>query len=81
MKRNGKGKPEFSATNEMYVDISADQASVGNVTSKMRKCWGDTYTLMTNDGNEIEDCETTQGKKNYNISTALVSYLDLNPLS
>ena len=54
-------KPEFQALNQMYIELHESTANVGFVTDACRKQWGSEYTVVTNDGLEIEDTSATQG--------------------
>ena len=61
MMRKGKGKPKFDPICTMYVDLTAETASHSHIMEAIRKQWGEDYTLVLNDGMELEDSTVTRG--------------------
>ena len=61
MLRQGRGKPEFQAVSQTYVELTEATANVDHILGVISSRWGPEYTLVTNDGLEIEDSTATQG--------------------
>ena len=47
-------KPHFYPSHQAYVEVQEATATVDHITSEIRKKWGDSYFLVTNDGLELE---------------------------
>ena len=62
MRKKANGKPSFEAITTMYVEVSNGKANLPNILENIHKHWGDEYTLVTNDGIELEDSPVTRGK-------------------
>ena len=60
MQRQGRGKPEFQATSQTYVELTEATANIEHILGVICSRWGSEYTLVTNDGLEIEDSTATQ---------------------
>ena len=63
MKKNERGKVDFSTISQMYVEINSENANVVYIEGEIKKKWGEEYSLVTNDGIRLEDHTSTQGKK------------------
>jgi len=61
VQRQGWGKPEFQPTSQTYVELTEATANVEHILGVISSRWGPEYTLVTNDGLEIEDSTATQG--------------------
>ena len=59
--RKGK-KPEFETTGQMYVDLTDATANITHIRGKIQEQWGAEYTIVSNEGLEIEDSSATQGQ-------------------
>lgn len=60
MQRQVRGKPHFNPQSQMFVDINENTATLDYILASVRKQWGSEYTIVTNDGLEI-DSSSTQG--------------------
>lgn len=60
MSKRGNGKPSFQAITTMYVEISGENPNLKNILEYIRQHWGERYTLVTNDGIELEDSTVTR---------------------
>ena len=61
--RKGRGKPEFQASSQMYIELTEATAYLDHIVELIRKRWGAEYILVTNDGIELEDSPATQGRR------------------
>ena len=61
MQRQGRGKAEFQPTSQTYLELTEATANVEHILGVISSRWGAEYTLVTNDGLEIEDSTATQG--------------------
>ena len=55
-----EGKPEFQLTSQTYMEVTKATANVEHILGII-SWWGPEYTLVTNDGLQIEDSTATQG--------------------
>ena len=58
VQKQGRGKPEFQPMSQTYV---RPQQMWNIILGVISSRWGPEYTLVTNDGLEIEDTTATQG--------------------
>ena len=63
MVKKSKGKPHFDTSSTYFIEVTADKANLAYMTEAIRKHWGEDYSLVTNDGMELEDSTVTRGKK------------------
>lgn len=54
-------KPSFIPSHQSYVEVQESTATVEYIRDDIRRKWGDSYILVTNDGLELENCSATQG--------------------
>ena len=84
LQRKGRGKPEFQASSQTYIELAEATANLDHILMTIRKRWGGEYTLVTTDGIELEDSPATQGGTyclavsfaiipSKNVSTGIVS--------
>ena len=62
MSKKGRGKPEFKATSQVYIELTEVTAHLDHILEVIRRRWGAEYNLVTNDGIEMEDSPATRGK-------------------
>lgn len=55
-------KPEFEANNQTFIEVTEETANVNYILSAIQRKWGESYTVVTSDGLQIDDCSGTQGK-------------------
>jgi len=60
-KRKGS-KPNFTYTGQTYLELTETTATIAHVCEQVQKQWGSEYTVVSNEGLEIEDCLATQSK-------------------
>ena len=59
---DNNNKPEFEGNNQTFVEVSEETANINYILAAVQRKWGECYTVVTNDGLEIDDCSGTQGK-------------------
>ena len=60
-RKSGKAKPRFTISSTLLVDVTAEKANLTHMTSAIRQQWGEDYSIVTNDGIELEDSPVTRG--------------------
>lgn len=60
-KHKGNSKPTFQPLGQMYVDITDSTANLQYIHACIQNQWGDEFTIVTNNGLELEDSPATQG--------------------
>lgn len=60
-------KPSFNPSHQAYIEVQESTATVEYITEEIRKKWGESYTLVTNDGLELESSAATKGKAFANV--------------
>lgn len=67
MSRQPSGKLSFNRVGQS-VDVTEATANVTYIQLVIQQKWGHHYTLVTADGLELEDCQSTQGQDYANIT-------------
>ena len=47
-------KPSFTPSHQAFIEVQESTATVDYITDEIRKKWGDSYVLVTNDGLQLE---------------------------
>lgn len=55
------GKTDFAPIESMFIEVTSSNANIGNISSCVKKKWGDDYNVVTKDGLEICDSTATRG--------------------
>ena len=63
MQRLGRGKVSFNAINQMNIELQEETANLDFILAAIQKQWGTEYTLVTNDGLELDNSPATRGMK------------------
>lgn len=62
MMKNGKGRPSFDDVKTMYLELKTDQANLSYISDIIKRKLGDEYSIVNNEGIELEDSPVTQGQ-------------------
>ena len=62
-RRLPNGKMEFSAHNQLYIDVIEATANLNYITLAVQRQWGPEYVIVTADGLKLEDSSGTQGDR------------------
>ena len=58
---NSGRKPTFQPLSQTYIELVESTANLDHILSILQRRWGAGYTIVTNDGIELEDSPATQG--------------------
>ena len=58
--KNGRQKPDFEPLNQTYIELVESTANLEHILVLVRRRWGSEYTIVKNDGIELEDSPATQ---------------------
>lgn len=56
------GKTNFEGISTMYLELNESSANVTLIKAAMQRKWGQDFTLVSNDGVELEDSSGTEGQ-------------------
>ena len=59
--KTGKCKPEFEPISQTYIELVDSTANLEHILGVIHQRWGSQFTLVTNDGIELEESPATQG--------------------
>ena len=58
----GENKPIFHKLQQIFVEVDESTATVEHVKQQIQKRWGDSYTLVTADGLELDSDSAAEGE-------------------